>query len=147
MDFSILISSIQLAVAAMQLRFDHFKKPTNQGTDLDRDNFNNLGESIRVLEFALAETVAFLGQGNATEPNPRLAQLWQDASNSIRNIPGTAELADIAFEKNLYWRNPERYQDQDSVRIYRISLDNVLIQLRQLRSKYDNLHLKINANN
>jgi hypothetical protein len=91
----------------------------------------------------LAETISFIGQTNNREANPRLASLWADASNSIRKIKDGADLADLTFEKNLYWRNPEFYRGSSENKLHRISLDNVLVQLRQLRSNYDRHQKKI----
>lgn len=144
MDFNILIGSIQLALAAFQLKLDHFKKPPRQEENNEVDNFYDLGEAIRILEYALAETVSFVGQTNERRPNPRLASLWEDASRSVRRINDSAELADLMFEKNLYWRNPDFYRGQDANRLYRISLENVLTQLRKLRTEYDKVQRKIN---
>ncbi len=144
MDFNILIGSIQLAVAAFQLKLDHFKKAANRQEPDDKEQFYKLGEAIRLLEYALSETVAFIGQTNDREPNPRLATLWEDTSRAIRNIRNGAELADLTFEKHLYWRNPDFYKGHNANKLHRISLDNVLFQLRTLRSKYDKLREKIN---
>lgn len=144
MDFSILIGSIQLAVAAFQLNLDHYSKSSNRQEPDDKEQFYQLGEAIRLLEFALSETVAFVGQTNNREPNPRLATLWEDTSRAIRKIRDGADLADLTFEKHLYWRNPDFYNGQRSNKLHRISLDNVLVQLRTLRSKYDKLQNKIN---
>ena len=142
MDFNLLVGSLQLALAAFQLKLDHFKKPRrNEGNQVN--DFYDLGEAIRALEYALAETVSFIGQTNNRQPNPRLATLWEEASRAIRKIRESANLADITFEKNLYWRNPEFYRGQGQTKLYRISLDNVLVQLRQLRSNYDKLQAKI----
>ena len=145
MDFNLLIGSLQLAIAAFQLNLDHFTKPANRRNENELNSFYDLGEAIRTLEFALAETVSFVGQTNNREPNPRLASLWADASSSIRKISGGADLADLTFEKNLYWRNPEFYREQSENKLHRISLDNVLVQLRQLRTAYDKLQKKING--
>ena len=142
MDFNLLIGSLQLVLAAFQLKLDHFKKP-NRNEENQLNEFYDLGEAIRALEYALAETVSFIGQTNDREPNPRLAALWEEASRSIRKIRDGADLADLTFEKNLYWRNPEFYRGQGQNKLYRISLDNVLVQLRQSRSNYDKLQTKI----
>jgi hypothetical protein len=144
MDFSILIGSIQLAVAAFQLKLDHYSKSANRQEPDDREQFYKLGEAIRLLEYALSETVAFVGQTDNREPNPRLASLWEDTSIVIRQIRDGADLADLTFEKHLYWRNPDFYHGQDASKLHRISLDNVLVQLRNLRRKYDRLQKKIN---
>lgn len=141
-DFNLLIGSIQLAVAALQLKLDHFNRPANREAELG--SFHELGHAIRSLEYALAETVAFVGQTNDREPNPGLASYWEEASRTIRNIDNGADLADLTFEKNLYWRNLEFYRGQSENNLYRISLGNVLLQLRQLRSKYEKLQNKIN---
>ncbi|MCG2462457.1 hypothetical protein K8352_16975 [Flavobacteriaceae bacterium F89] len=145
MDFNLLISSIQLAIAAFQLKLDHFRKPSNRSDASELNRFYDLGEAIRILEYALAETVSFIGQNNNREPNPRLASLWTKASNSIRKIRDEADLVDLTFEKNPYWRNPEFYQGQNGSILQRISLENVLVQLRQLRTSYDKLQKKING--
>lgn len=144
MDFNFLIGSIQLALAAFQLKLDHFKKPPRQEENNEVGNFYDLGEAIRTLEYALAETVSFVGQTNERRPNPRLASLWEDASRCVRRIHDSAELTDLMFEKNLYWRNPDFYRRQYANRLYRISLENVLIQLRKLRTEYDKVQRKIN---
>jgi len=143
MDFNILIGSIQLAIAAFQLKLDHFTKSANRQEQNELNSFYALGEAIRTLEYALAETVSFVGQTNQRAPNPRLALLWEEASGTIRNIRDGADLADLTFEKNLYWRNPEFYQGQSENKLHRISLDNVLVQLRRLRSKYEKVQNKI----
>lgn len=143
MDFSILIGSIQLAVAAFQLKLDHYSKSSNRQEPDDKEQFYQLGEAIRLLEYALSETVAFVGQTNNREPNPRLATLWEDTSRAIRKIRDGADLADLTFEKHLYWQNPDFYNGQTSSKLHRISLDNVLVQLRTLRSKYNKLQNKI----
>lgn len=143
MDFNLLIGSLQLALAAFQLKLDHFRRPANRQQGNELNSFYDLGEAIRTLEYALTETVSFIGQTNNREPNPRLASLWADASNSIRKIGNEADLTDLTFEKNLYWRNPEFYRGQDDNRLHRISLDNVLLQLRKLRTTYDKLQKKI----
>ncbi|WP_312696008.1 hypothetical protein [Sphingobacterium mizutaii] len=143
MDFNILIGSIQLAIAAFQLKLDHFSKSSNRQELDDMEQFYRLGEAIRLLEYALSETVAFVGQTNNREPNQRLASLWENVSRTIRTIRDGADLADLTFEKHLYWRNPGFYRGQDVSKLFRISLNNVLIQLRQLRSKYDKLQNKI----
>lgn len=142
MDFNLLVGSVQLTIAVLQLKLDHFNRPANRETELD--SFYDLGHAIKSLEYALAETVAFVGQSDEREPNPRLASYWEEASITIRNIDNGADLADLTFEKNLYWRNPEFYRGQSENNLYRISLGNVLFQLRQLRSKYEKLQNKIN---
>lgn len=145
MDFNLIIGSLQLALASFQLKLDHFTRPANRRESEDLDQFYELGEGIRVLESALAETVSFVGQTSNREPNPRLASLWEDASRAIRRINNGAELADLTFEKNLYWRNPQFYKEKSESRLYRISLDNVLTQLRHLRADYDRLQKKVNG--
>lgn len=143
MDFSILIGSIQLAVAAFQLKLDHYSKSSNRQKTNDKEQFYQLGEAIRLLEYALSETVAFVGQTNNREPNPRLATLWEDTSRSIRKIRDGADLADMTFEKHLFWRNPDFYNGQRSSKLHKISFENVLVQLRTLRSKFEKLQNKI----
>lgn len=143
MDFNVLIAAVQLALAALQLRYDHFKKPSNRTDENGMDEFYNLGEAIRTLEFALAETVAYVGQTTNRQPNQRLASLWENASNAVRQIRDGADLADLTFEKNLYWRNPEFYRGQSESKLHRISLENVLTQLRRLRTDYDKLQRQI----
>lgn len=145
MDFNLLIGSLQLAIAAFQLKLNHFVKPANRQEENDLNKFRDLGEAILTLEFALAETVLFVGQTNNREPNPRLASLWEDASSRIRKIGEVADLVDLTFEKNLYWRNPEFYRGQGENKLHRISLDNVLVQLRHLRATYDKLQKKVNG--
>lgn len=144
MDFSILIGSIQLAVAAFQLRLDHYSKSSNRQEPEDKEQFYKLGEAIRLLEYSLSETVAFVGQTEIREPNPRLANLWEESSRAIRQIREGADLADLTFEKHLYWRNPDFYHGQNASKLHRISLENVLLQLRNLRSRYDRLQNRIN---
>src|SRR5690606_20985978 len=100
MDFSILIGSIQIAMAAFQIKLDHYSKPVNRQEPDDIEQFYHLGEAIRLLEYALSETVAFVGQTRNGEPNPRLASLWQDTSTAIRNVRNGADLADLTFEKH-----------------------------------------------
>lgn len=143
MDFNLLIGSLQLAIAAFQLKLDHFTQSRNRQEQDELNNFYDLGEAIRTLEYALAETVSFVGQTNDREPNPRLASLWQDASQSIRQLRDNADLADLTFEKNLYWRNPQFYRGQGGNKLHRISLENVLIQLRRLRAVYEKAQRKI----
>ncbi len=143
MDFSIILGSIQIALGALQLKLDHFRRPINREGEQEMDDLLNLGEAIRTLEYALSETVAFIGHKRGVRSNPRLASLWEDASRTIRKVSGGADLADLTFEKNLYWRNPKYFQNQDENRLYRISLDNVLTQLRRLRSDYDKLLRKL----
>jgi hypothetical protein len=145
MDFNILIGSIQLAIAAFQLKLDHFSRPSNRQEPEEKEQFYLLGEAIRILEYSLSETIAFVGQTNTREPNPRLASLWEDTSRAIRNIRNGADLADLTFEKHLYWRNPGFYRDLGDNRLHRISLENVLIQLRLLRTKFEKLQNRINA--
>lgn len=145
MDFNILLGSIQLALSAFQLKLDHFKKPAPPEQNNELNKFYDLGEAIRILEYALAETVSFVGQTNERQPNPKLASLWEDASRSVRKINDSADLADLMFEKNLYWRNPDFYRNQDSNKLYRISLENVLLQLRRLRTEYDKHQKKISG--
>jgi hypothetical protein len=145
MDFTSIIGSLQLALAAFQLKLDHFKKPANRQEENDLNSFYDLGKAIRTLEFALAETVSFVGQTNNREPNQELASLWADASSRIRKIGGGADLAGLTFEKSLYWRNPEFYRGQGEKILHRISLDNVLVQLRHLRTTYDKLQKKVNG--
>lgn len=145
MDLNLLIGSLQLVLAAFQLKLDHFKRPANRQEEKELTSFNDLGEAIRTLEFALAETVSFVGQTNNRGPNPRLASLWSDASSSIRKIDASSDLVDLTFEKNLYWRNPEFFRGQSENSLHRISLENVLVQLRQLRTTYDQLQKKVNG--
>jgi hypothetical protein len=143
MDFNIIIGSIQIALATLQLKYDYFRKHSNIQEKELRD-FYILGEAIRAFEYALSETVAYVGHANDMEPNERLASLWEQASLSIRNIQDGAILADLTFEKRMYWSNPEYYETRIDNNLQRISLDNMLVQLRQLRIKYDNLQRKIN---
>ena len=145
MDYNLLIGSLQLAIAAFQLKLDHFTKPANRQEENELNSFYDLGEAVRTFEFALGETVSFVGQTNNREPNPRLASLWEDASNCIRKIDNGADLAHLSFEKNLYWRNPEFYRGQGVNKLYRISLENVLVQLGHLRTTYDKLQKKVNG--
>jgi hypothetical protein len=144
MDFNIIIGSIQIALAIIQLKYDHFKKDPNRQTKKERTNFNNLGEAIRAFEYALSETVAYVGQQEVIGPNTRLASLWEQASESFRNIQEGAILADLTFEKRMYWSNPQYYETRFDNNLQRISLENMLVQLRQLRIKYDKLQRKIN---
>jgi len=67
MDFNLLIGSLQLALAAFQLKLDHFTRPSNRQEENELNSFYDLGEAIRTLEFALAETVSFVGQTNNRE--------------------------------------------------------------------------------
>ncbi|WP_185217998.1 hypothetical protein [Sphingobacterium mizutaii] len=145
MDYNLLVGSLQIFIAAVQLNLDHFTKPKNRQNDNDLTRFYDLGHAIRTLEFALAETVSFVGQTKIRKPIPRLASLWADASNCIREIEDFADLANLTFEKNLYWRNPEFYRGLNQNSLHRISLDNVLVQLRYLRVRYDKLQKKING--
>lgn len=145
LDANVLIGSIQLAIAAFQLKLDHFRKATNRQDPRELRNFYDLGEAIRTLEYALSETVAFVGQTNNPEANPRLASLWEESSRRIRNIQDGGDLADLTFEKHLYWRNPDFYLGQGENKLRRISLTNVLVQLRHLRTNYDRLQKKING--
>jgi len=141
MSLDTLISAVTLGIAALQLKLDHFSKvPYNNQTQ----DFYALGEGIRTMEFALAETVAFVGETDGRQPNPRLANLWLDASQSLRNIEDGAEFAHVAFEKNLYWSNPNFYDNRNARVLYHISFDNVLNQLRILRVKYDKMQKKMN---
>lgn len=149
MDFTLLIGSVQMVLAAIQLKLDHFSKPvkiSNSTNNQDRyamDEFYDTGEAIRTLEHALAETVAFIGQSGHRDPNPRLAHLWDDASRSIRQLRDGAELSDLAFQKGLYWRDPSFFLDRNTSRLHFISIENVLIQLRRLGSKYEKLQQKL----
>lgn len=146
MDFNLLIGSLQLAIAAFQLKLNHFPKPSTNDEPVadDLESFYALGEAIRRLEFALSETIDFVGRTNERRANPELAEYWRTASESIKNVKNNADLADLTFEKHLYWRNPEFFQRQGEYKLYRISLDNVLTQLRKLRSEYEKLHRKLN---
>ena len=143
MDFNLFIGAIQIAIGAMQIKLDHFTNNERRVLENEEREFYQLGETIRILEYALNETVAFTGQTNEREPNPRLAALWENASVSVRNIDNGAELADLVFEKNLYWRNPDFYRKQGANKLYHISLENVLIQLRNLRLAYDKLNKRV----
>lgn len=147
MDFNLFIGSLQLALSAFQLKLENFKRPLNRQEENELDSFYQLGVAIRSLESALAETVSFAGQGINRGPNPRLAALWEDASMKIREIDDGAELANLTFEKFLYWLNPEFYQGQGENRLHRISLENVLDQLRPLRKRYEKLQSRVNEQN
>ena len=144
MDFNTLIGWLQIALASFQLKLDHFSSSGPNRDNQVEEDFYNLGEAVRIIEYALSETVAFVGRTDTREANPRLSRLWEDASRSLNKIADSAELADITFEKHLYWRNPQFYQNRDNYKLYRISLENVLDQLRTLRGKYDKILKKIN---
>lgn len=144
---NVLLGSLQLGIAAIQLKLDHFsKRRINEINDHQRKEFVSLGEAIRILEYALGETIAFIGQNEDREPNPRLANLWRQASESLRAVEDASELANITFEKNLYWRNPEFFANRNDFELYRISLENVLLQVGQLHRKNDRLLRRLNAN-
>ena len=51
MDFNLLIGSIQLALAAFQFKLDNFKKSETKKEPREQDDFFDLGEAIRTLEF------------------------------------------------------------------------------------------------
>ena len=144
MDLNLAIGMLQLALSAFQIKLDHFTRPLNRQEEIELNSFYDLGEAIRTLEYALAETVSFVGQRNNREPNPRLASLWEDASICIRKIDDGAELADLTFEKNLYWKNADFYLEQGENKLHSISLENVLVKLRHLRTTYDKLQKKVN---
>ena len=134
-----LIGAIQLAVSLLQMKFDHFKNGDTVDEEINRQ-IDSLGEAIRVLEYALSETVATL-RTRRNRPNNYLADLWERVSNKFNELGDNVELADISFKKNLYWRNPQQFEGAE---LYEISIDNVLGQLRILRTKYDNLLKKRN---
>ena len=144
MELNILVGSIQIALALFQIKLDDYKKRANRSQQNELDSFYELGKAIRTLEYALSETVAFVGQKNNIKPNPKLASLWEEASKSVRKIRDGADLADLTFEKHLYWTNPDFYKRQSEYKLHRISLDNVLVQLSDLRSGYDKIQRKIN---
>lgn len=144
MDFNILIGSIQILLTAYDIKLDHFAKLKKKQNPEAIDELYSLGESIRTLEYALSETINYIGQTNEREPNPRLSELWKEASNNVRKIHDSADLADITFEKHLYWRNPDFYGTQTNNELRRISLRNVLNQLKILREKYDNFQKNLN---
>ncbi|MFN3757630.1 MAG: hypothetical protein ACK4SF_00310 [Algoriphagus aquaeductus] len=134
-----LIGAIQLAVSLLQMKFDYFKNGDTVDEEINRQ-IDSLGEAIRVLEYALSETVATL-RTRRNRPNNYLADLWERVSNKFNELGDNVELVDISFKKNLYWRNPQQFQGAE---LYEISIDNVLGQLRILRTKYDNLLKKRN---
>lgn len=139
MDFNNLMGLLQLALAAIQLKLDHFSKSKHEGNEDFQKEFNKLGDAIITLEYALAKTVSFVGRTDERVPNPNIARLWKEASHQIREIPGNAELADIFFDKYLFWENPNFFNGRNNFRLQRISLDNVLDQLRILRVKHDTM--------
>ena len=143
MDLNVILGSLQIALSVFQLKLDHFSRSTNRLEENEMNSFYDLGEAIRKLEFALAETVSFIEPTDDRNPNARLASLWEDASSSIRKIKNGADLADLTFEKHLYWRNPGFYKGQDEYRLYRISLNNVIAQLSRLRTTYDRLQQRV----
>lgn len=142
MDINSIIGSIQLVLSFFQLKLDHYTKQTNVNDESNEDNFYNLGEAIRLLEYALSETAAVVGSRVDKGANPRLSSLWGVASEKLKSIQDNAEFTDIAFEKHLYWRNPDSYSKRSDFQLYRISLENVLDQLRDLRQAYDKQNKK-----
>lgn len=146
MDINTLLGLLQVVIGGMQLKLDHFNNKNNQREN-QLSEFDALGEAIRTLEYALSETISYIGQNRRNLNNPHLSQLWDYASLATRSIPNGAELADIAFEKSLYWRNPNYLANPTSSQIYRISLTNVLEQLRKIRVKYDKIQNQINSVN
>ena len=145
MEYNTFMATIQIVLAAIQLRLNYHKKNLKRTQQDGLVSLENLGEAIRTLEYALSETIAFIGKRKSnTESNPRLAFLWAEASKSISKIQDGADLADLTFEKHLYWTNPEFYNTQSENKLNRISLENVLVQLRTLRSGYDKIQGRIN---
>jgi hypothetical protein len=144
MDFNILIGSIQILLSAFEIKLEHFAMLKKKQTPEGLNELYLLDESIRSLEYALSETIKYIGQTSEREPNERISELWKVASNSVRKIQGSADLADITFEKHLYWRNPEFYGTQSNNEIRRISLRNVLNQLQKLRENYESLQRILN---
>jgi len=146
MDFNLLVGCALLAMNAIQLKLDHFNGTAGRQGENDSDNLNTLrklGEAIEALEDALTETVSFIGQTNERNPNTKLAELWNEASQKVRRIKEGADLAHLTFEKGLYWANPDRYRNNEEKKLHRISIENVLNQLKQLRATYDDLQKRI----
>jgi hypothetical protein len=145
MDLGSFFGMLQVFIATAQLKLDHFNKATKANNQEERDfvEFDSLGEAIRFTEYAIGETISYLNQNRRDINSQRLANLWEEASLNVRRIPNGNILADIAFEKSLFWRNPDYFNNQDESQIYRISLTNVLEQLRKIRVRYDNLQKKI----
>jgi hypothetical protein len=130
----LLVSAIALGVALLQFKFDHFRRSAANDAELDRE-LQSLGAAIRLLEYALSETVAVLRTRNQG-PNAHLADLWQRVSQKFEEFGGNTEVVDITFRKNLYWRDPDSFENAE---LYEISIENLLAQLRHLREKYDSL--------
>lgn len=139
MDFNNLIGMLQIALAGLQIKLDHFSKSKKENKILQND-FNYLEDAIKSLELALAETISFVGKTEEREPNPTLANLWKDASHKIRRIPGNAELTNIFFDKYLFWENPSYFRNKSKMQLQRISLENIREQLQILRRTYDTIN-------
>ena len=130
-----LLSAIQIIIASFQLKLDHFSK-SNINSNFDIENFYKLWNWIRSLEFAISETMAYIGLNPRNRDwNGRLSSLWQSVSQDLREIQWLSDLSQISYEKSLYWRNPRFYEENK--RTDYIALNNILDSLKKTRKKYD----------
>lgn len=134
MDFNELIGALSLTVSTLQLKLDHFRKGSS-GERVSHRDMMLLGEAIRSLEYALRETIAASSEQNL-RANRRLSKSWEDATDSLRRVPGCEEIASIAFDKSVFWRNPKFADRLLNDRRSQISLDNVLKISRKLSTDY-----------
>ena len=145
MDLNLVIGALQLVLSGFQIKLDHFSKKSSEFPQEEKEKIFKLGEAIRSVEFALSETVDYIGRRTENIPNPKLSKLWREASESLRNVDNSLNLTDIAFEKHHFWTNPKFYENSDERKLYTISVENILIQLRKLRLQYEKLRKKIDA--
>ena len=144
MDINLVVGALQVIIAGFQMKLDHFSKKKIVIPEESKEKIFELGDAIRSVEFAMSETVDYIARNVENTPNPKLAQLWRDASECLRKVDNTLDLNNIAYEKHLFWTNPKFYENSDEKKMYTISLDNVLVQLRKLREGYEKLRNKIN---
>jgi hypothetical protein len=139
MEISNLIDILQLAVAFVQLKLDHFNKKKSSGEKVVKSKMNKYEKTMKSLDLALSETIKNI-VSEERSPNLKLSRLWKTAANNLvkleSDIPGIIYMSDIAYDKSSYWLNPDWYMENfNKNEFYRISLSNVHIQVKDLRKK------------
>jgi hypothetical protein len=76
MDLNLVIGALQLVLSGFQIKLDHFSKKSSEFPQEEKEKIFKLGEAIRSVEFALSETVDYIGRRTENIPNPKLSKLW-----------------------------------------------------------------------
>ncbi len=119
--FTKIAEAVILAAPLIKNGINYLNKPSK---------FDN---AILSLEKAIDETHAFISNCKDQSSNRHLEEIWKETAQKLKGIKNLEDITNIAFEKQLYWKNPQYYSKNNSVEADKIKLIEVRKQLQKLR--------------